>query len=424
MPLLCTGPRRAQSPPWAITPRRSRTCGALETPLLLLGALAFVSGGVALVGSPSPVRADSAADAEPLLPPRRYRAGALLRGRERDHLPRRNGDVLRPGRPVHGPRGPVPRQRRRHGHRSRHGPRVAADATRGDLRLEGGARLLRIPGSRRTHRLARPHREGALVPPELLDRLAVPGHRVLPAGRPGVGKDQQYWTSNEYLVGTTHGGAHTAFGVNHATGHIKGYPAARVPRASASAPCAARGYGVNDFVDNGDGTITDKATGLTWMKADSGPLKAGPNQDGRLDWPQALSFAEGLEYAGHDDWRLPNVKELQSIVDYSGAFPAIDSTFQCSSILNEAKERGLRLLLDEHVRLLRAQSAPPYLCLVRGLRACRRSRGTGHARRGRRSLRHEGRGRSRRRGRGADLQLRPVRARRPGHSQGEGAGAR
>jgi hypothetical protein len=63
-------------------------------------------------------------------------------------------------------------------------------------------------------------------------------------------------------------------------------------------------------VDNGDGTITDRATGLMWTRADSGKP---------MDWRQALAYAESLKLAGHEDWRLPNVKELQSIVDYRRA---------------------------------------------------------------------------------------------------------
>lgn len=45
------------------------------------------------------------------------------------------------------------------------------------------------------------------------------------------------------------------------------------------------------------------------LKADSGV---------GMDWEAALAYAEGATYAGYDDWRLPNVKELQSIVDDSG----------------------------------------------------------------------------------------------------------
>ena len=43
-----------------------------------------------------------------------------------------------------------------------------------------------------------------------------------------------------------------------------------------------------------------------------------------LDWESALAYCENLEFAGHDDWKLPNVKELQTLVDYSGVYPAID----------------------------------------------------------------------------------------------------
>ena len=69
---------------------------------------------------------------------------------------------------------------------------------------------------------------------------------------------------------------------------------------------AADGSALPRYQDNGDGTITDKATGLTWMKADSGK---------GMDWPTALEYAEDLKLAGHADWRLPNAKELQSIID-------------------------------------------------------------------------------------------------------------
>jgi hypothetical protein len=42
-----------------------------------------------------------------------------------------------------------------------------------------------------------------------------------------------------------------------------------------------------------------------------------------LDWCAALDYCEGLKLGGHDDWRLPNLRELQSILDY-GRYPAID----------------------------------------------------------------------------------------------------
>ncbi|MCB2181065.1 MAG: DUF1566 domain-containing protein [Desulfobulbaceae bacterium] len=71
-----------------------------------------------------------------------------------------------------------------------------------------------------------------------------------------------------------------------------------------------------DFVDNGDGTVTDINTGLTWLQSSLGPFT----------WQQALAEAERLVQGEKTDWRLPNRNELQSIVFYSRHTPAIDNT--------------------------------------------------------------------------------------------------
>ena len=123
--------------------------------------------------------------------------------------------------------------------------------------------------------------------------------------------DSQWWSATEY-VGTTMRGDATVFGVNFADGRIKGYPRDRGPRGVAKQWVRyVRGnprYGVNDLHDLGNGTIEDRATGLVWTKSDAGKL---------MDWPSALAHAESAEIGGHSDWRLPNAKELQSIVDYT-----------------------------------------------------------------------------------------------------------
>lgn len=150
--------------------------------------------------------------------------------------------------------------------------------------------------------------------------------------------DSQWATSTIY-VSTTMGGNITMFGVNFADGRIKGYPRdgklfyVKYVRGDS-------GYGENNFLDNGDGTITDLSTGLMWLKNDSGHFGAGDNGDGKLNWQQALAWAESLEHAGHSDWRLPNAKELQGIVDYTRSpattdSPAIDPVFNTSSILDD-----------------------------------------------------------------------------------------
>ena len=142
--------------------------------------------------------------------------------------------------------------------------------------------------------------------------------------------DGQYWSSTEY-VGLTMGGDSTTFGVNFADGRIKGYPSEPVGPPGNQFTMTAfvryvRGntdYGVNNSVDNGDGTITDLATGLMWQKGDSGDT---------LNWVEALDYAENLSLAGYDDWRLPNAKELQSIVDYTRAPDAINPSQQGPAI--------------------------------------------------------------------------------------------
>jgi len=124
-------------------------------------------------------------------------------------------------------------------------------------------------------------------------------------------------------------------GVNFADGRIKGYGTKMMAQDKAFNYLLVRGntsYGINQFVDNEDGTITDNATGLMWMKDDNG--------EGVI-WKDALDYAEGNEYAAYSDWRLPNVKELQSIVDYSRSpstsnSAAIDPLFNCTKITNEA----------------------------------------------------------------------------------------
>ncbi|MBD3160909.1 MAG: DUF1566 domain-containing protein [Candidatus Latescibacteria bacterium] len=146
------------------------------------------------------------------------------------------------------------------------------------------------------------------------------------------------WASRTLYVGTVFDGQAAAFGVNFADGRIKGYPvSAHGGREKTFFVVCTRGnpeYGINQFVDNGDGTITDLATGLMWQQADSGE---------GLTWEEALAYCEDLQLAGHSDWRLPNAKELQSIVDYerspsTTASAAIDPLFDCTAILDETGE--------------------------------------------------------------------------------------
>ena len=78
----------------------------------------------------------------------------------------------------------------------------------------------------------------------------------------------------------------------------------------------------NRFTDHGDGTVTDHCTGLMWQK-DTANVNGGEI----VNWCGALAFCMDLSFAGHDDWRLPNIRELLSIVDYGRFDQAIDPVF-------------------------------------------------------------------------------------------------
>ncbi len=84
------------------------------------------------------------------------------------------------------------------------------------------------------------------------------------------------------------------------------------------------------YTDNGDGTVTDDVTGLMWVQ-DPGDKQY---------WGDAVDGADGFSLAGHSDWRVPTIKELQSLVDYDRSpdatdSPAIDPLFDCTEITNE-----------------------------------------------------------------------------------------
>jgi hypothetical protein len=65
---------------------------------------------------------------------------------------------------------------------------------------------------------------------------------------------------------------------------------------------------VGQLQDNGDGTVTDQNTGLMWLQ--ESPEHQDPTN--LKTWPQAMFWANGLSFAGHDDWRLPSALEFSS----------------------------------------------------------------------------------------------------------------
>ena len=75
-----------------------------------------------------------------------------------------------------------------------------------------------------------------------------------------------------------------------------------------------------NYTDNGNGTITDTATGFVWQKSDDGSTR---------NWKDALAYCEDLSLGDKDDWRLPNIRELETIVDNNRSYPPIDPVFSC-----------------------------------------------------------------------------------------------
>lgn len=207
-----------------------------------------------------------------------------------------------------------------------------AQAAVAELRMKTGKEW-RIPTIKELFSLS--SYKGRVMGPDPVEPFIDTRYFDQPVGDTAVGErgiDAQTWSCTP-CKGLTMGGDESQFGMNFVDGRIKAYPL-RDPRSGQATRMYfrfVRGnpvYGLNDFVDNGDDTITDRATGLMWQKHDSGH---------GMDWTTALDFAGNQKTAGHEDWRLPSVKELQSLVDYSVSFrkdrvPAISPLFICSRI--------------------------------------------------------------------------------------------
>lgn len=134
-----------------------------------------------------------------------------------------------------------------------------------------------------------------------------------------------YWTSTAYA-----GSASYAWVVYFTDGNVKHkykfstynnqpqrFDYARCVRVSAAAVGGEQSAPSSSFTDNSNGTVTDNATGLMWQQG----------EPGFMTWAAALSYCDGLGLGGQSDWRLPNIKELESIADAAKKDPAVEKTF-------------------------------------------------------------------------------------------------
>lgn len=90
------------------------------------------------------------------------------------------------------------------------------------------------------------------------------------------------------------------------------------PMPNGQADVTAGAPNLGSYTDNGNGTVTDNVTGLMWQQA----VPAST-----FGWSAAVAFCPTLTLAGHNDWRLPSLIELVSIVDFGRSSPSIDGTY-------------------------------------------------------------------------------------------------
>jgi uncharacterized protein DUF1566/F5/8 type C domain-containing protein len=133
---------------------------------------------------------------------------------------------------------------------------------------------------------------------------------------PGV-----YWTSSSDLVcppGTTCD-LSSAYDISFADGSIDNVPVSAVNNVRLVLPISQ--VVPWRFRDNGDGTVTDQTTLLTWQK----------QTQFQLNWYDAESYCHDLILGNHDDWRLPDVDELKDIVDFHFSNPSINPFIEAFS---------------------------------------------------------------------------------------------
>lgn len=140
------------------------------------------------------------------------------------------------------------------------------------------------------------------------------------------------------------------------------------------------------YLDNEDGTITDIVNELMWSRCSLGQTMTNGNCVGiptnYKTWENALAAAEvNKSYATYSDWRLPNIKELGSLVERSCVAPAIDlrlfpstpstpywsNTFDSMSINIDVGTEGLIIDFHDGTEVIKEVSNHRFVRLVRNL---------------------------------------------------------
>ena len=115
------------------------------------------------------------------------------------------------------------------------------------------------------------------------------------------------------------------------------------------------------FVSNGNGTFTDKRTGLMWCTLDSRSVL-----DSCLKYESAAAYIKALNTGGYGDWRLPSPKELKTLLKVKPYFPATPSTWLWTS-------RILKKYVGEwliEVTIVTGDNVPSSVNMVKDSRYC------------------------------------------------------
>jgi hypothetical protein len=112
------------------------------------------------------------------------------------------------------------------------------------------------------------------------------------------------------------------------------------------------------YTDNGDGTITDGNTGLMWeKKSDDGGLHDKDNayywsgngtQETIWDWLEDVNTEGGTGFASFHDWRVPNVKELLSVVNYENTPLSVSAAFNGNCVAGATVLTGSCTFLTDY----------------------------------------------------------------------------
>ena len=123
---------------------------------------------------------------------------------------------------------------------------------------------------------------------------------------------------------------------------------------------------VDHFKDNGDGTITDNYTGLIWQKIQSSAT---------MTWEEALAYSRDLSLGGKTDWRMPNIKEIQSLNDEKLTKPSFNKSFftnissgnyWSSTTMQNSTTKAWDINIDYGIVSYNVKTVKEYVLCVRG----------------------------------------------------------